>query len=397
MISKYTIVTYHCNLITFLKDNQVLSFKKEKRNIMISIIITYYTGLNILKSNLSILLQQNLNNTEIIIVNDNPNNRLTKEMLPINQNISIRILSMPQNRGYAAACNYGAQSANGELLIFMDSDILVAAGWLKHLLNAYNSTENCGAVSTTILNLNQKKVVHWGLAMNKGMEVIKPFRDGFLPKQIQHGNYEFNMASSGCILIPKEVFNKVGGFEEQFYNGFCDLDLTYKITRQKFKCVYCSDAIVYHRGKVSGITRTAAEDDTRALFIRKWSKNPLDDGLNLLKKLYSMNISQHISPEYLIINFSLSLFARDYHTILLDCLGARLKSYYEFRNQASSSIILEDFLPWSLCGLNVPIIYFVDNISIIMNNQHWFMHRVGKKDLIADKNGNLVMIENLLI
>ena len=44
---------------------------------MISIIITYYTGLNILYSNLSLLLQTNLDNVEIIIVNDNPKVKLT--------------------------------------------------------------------------------------------------------------------------------------------------------------------------------------------------------------------------------------------------------------------------------------------------------------------------------
>lgn len=111
--------------------------------------------------------------------------------------------------------------------------------------------------------------------MNKGMEVIKPFRDGVLPDKLKHGIYEFNMASSGCILIPKNIFYKVDGYDEQFYNGFCDLDLTYKITQQGYKCVYSSDAIVYHRGKVSGTTRTAAEDDTRALFMKKWAKNYL--------------------------------------------------------------------------------------------------------------------------
>ena len=363
---------------------------------MISIIITYFTGLNILKTNLSLLLQQKLDNTEIIIVNDNPDSCLTKDMLPLKQDISIRILSMSQNGGYGAACNYGAKNASGETLIFMDSDILVANDWLKHLLNAYNNTKKCGAVSTTILDLNQKKVVHWGLAMNKGMEVIKPFRDGTLPAQIKHGIYEFNIASSGCILIPKNVFNQVGGFDEQFYNGFCDLDLTYKITRQGFKCIYCSDAIVYHRGKVSGTTRTAAEDDTRALFIRKWSADLLDDGLSLLKRLYPMNISQYTSSEYIIVNFSRSLFVKDYHKVLLDSLNAKLKTYFEFKNQASSVIILEDFLPWSLCGLNFPMIYYVDNISVITANQHWFMHRAGKGDLIADKNGNLLMTDELL-
>lgn len=137
----------------------------------------------------------------------------------------------------------------------MDSDILVEEQWLDYLLVAFQKTPNCGAVSATILNLNQQSVVHWGLGINKGFEVVKPFRDGHLPEQFQHGVYEFNMATSGCILIPKQIFDKVGRFDERFYNGFCDIDLTYSITRMNYKCVYCSDAIVYHRGKVAGTTR----------------------------------------------------------------------------------------------------------------------------------------------
>lgn len=101
---------------------------------MISIIITYYTGLNILNSNLSLLIQSKLNDAEIIIVNDNPSIKLTTEMLPQTDEIPIKILTMPQNGGYAAACNLGAQNADGELLIFMDSDILVEGQWLDYLL-----------------------------------------------------------------------------------------------------------------------------------------------------------------------------------------------------------------------------------------------------------------------
>lgn len=52
---------------------------------MISIIITYYTGVNILYSNLSLLLQTKLENVEIIIVNDNPKHELTVNMLPPHQ------------------------------------------------------------------------------------------------------------------------------------------------------------------------------------------------------------------------------------------------------------------------------------------------------------------------
>lgn len=363
---------------------------------MVSIIITYYTGLNILKSNLSLLLQTKLFNVEIIIVNDNPSVQLTTDMLPLASDIPFRILTMPQNGGYAAACNFGAQNSNGDLLIFMDSDILIEGQWLDHLLQTYQDTARCGAVSATILNLNQQGVVHWGLGMYKGLEVIKPFRNGNIPKKLQHGVYEFNMATSGCILIPKRVFDEVGKFDERFYNGFCDLDLTYRITRQKYKCVYCSDAIVYHRGKVSGTTRLMSEDDTRALFIKKWKDDLPNDGESILTHLYCANINFKTNKEYFLVNFSRSLWAKEYHSILLSCLDATVSSYYEFKNQVSDPIILEDFLPWSLCGLYAPILYYCDNIKSLIHNQHWFKYRSKKRDIIADKDGNILLTDSLL-
>lgn len=364
---------------------------------MISIIITYYTGVNILYSNLSLLLQTKLENVEIIIVNDNPKHELTVNMLPPSDTVPIRILTMPQNGGYAAACNYGVENANGELLIFMDSDILVSKNWLSPLKKAYYETSNCGAVSTTILNLNKKQIVHWGLGMVEGFEVIKPFRDGDLPTVFQHGIYAFSMASSGCILIPKKIFQNLGGFDEQFYNGFCDLDLTYRITQSSYKCIYCSDSIVYHRGKISGSTRLAAEDDTRALFIKKWKDKLPNDGMTILPYLYNANISDRTSTSYIIVNFSRSLLAPKYHSILLECLSASLANYYEFKNQASSFITLEDYLPWGVCGVDIPIIYYTDTITNITNNQHWFSHRVGKGDIIADRNGNLLITDKLIV
>lgn len=363
---------------------------------MISIIITYYTGLNILKSNLSLLIQTKPIDAEIIIVNDNPAVQLTTETLSEFSGVPLKILTMSQNGGYAAACNLGAQNANGELLVFIDSDILVEGQWLDYLLKTYYNTQCCGAVSATILNLDQQNIVHWGLGMNKGFEVIKPFRDGHLPEQLKHGVYEFNMATSGCILIPRQVFNEVGCFDERFYNGFCDLDLTYRITRKKYKCVYCSDAIVYHRGKISGATRLISEDDTRALFIKKWKDDLLEDGEIILPNLYRANINFQPGNEYLLINFSRSLWATEYHSILLDCLNATKSCYYEFKNHPSDIVILEDFLPWSLCGIYIPIIYFCDNIKALLNNQHWFKYRLGKKDILADKNGNLLPTDNLL-
>ena len=119
--------------------------------------------------------------------------------------------------------------------------------------------------------------------------------------------------------------------------------------------------------------------------------------MQILPHLYDSNIQFETNTAYVMVNFSKSLLAHNYHAILMKCLDANISTYYEFKNQASAWITLEDFLPWSLCGLDIPIIYYVDNITTISNNMHWFSHRNKKGDLIADKNGNLLTTDSLII
>lgn len=360
---------------------------------MISIIITFYSGMNILKSNLQLLKKVTTHiNTEILVVNDNPHCSISNRDLVEQSEQTVRIITMPQNMGYAAACNYGAREAVGDLLLFLDSDIFVTDRLIDKMLFALKNNLNCGAVSATILDLQHGNVVHWGLGISNGSEVIKPYRDGKLPSSVSSGNYEFKMLTSGCILIPRKIYYEINGFDESLYNGYCDLDLTYKIYKHGYICLTCSDAIVYHRGKVAGITRMYSEEDTRALFIQKWKGDLPFDGYTLLTKLYNNCVGFIPSSSYMIANFSRSLFAKEYHKALKDSLHTEISNYYEFRDKSNPPIILEDYLSWSICGKKESIIYFADNISHIKNNYHWFLHRRHSKDLIADRNGNLITI-----
>lgn len=364
---------------------------------MISIIITFYTGANILKSNIYLLRETVNSEAEIIIVNDNPNHLLNEEELSAISTIPLRIINLPQNKGYAAACNIGAIEAKGEYLLFLDCDILVKSDWLQKMVSVYHSHSNCGAVSATILDLQRGNVVHWGLGISNGFEIIKPYRDGVIPECISSGVYPFKLLTSGCLLVYKKIFNEVNGYDEVLYNGYCDLDLTYKIYTAGYGCFVCSDAIVYHRGKVSGYNRMYAEEDTRAFFVNKWKGELPCDGYTLLTKLYKNNIVFSPSMNYMLINFSRSLFATEYHNALKESLATNVLTYYELRDVSRIPIIIEDYLSWSICGEKTPIIYFTDNITSIENNYHWFSYRKMKGDLVADRNGNLYLSDSLLI
>lgn len=115
-------------------------------------------------------------------------------------------------------------------------------------------------------------------------------------------------------------------------------------------------------------------------------------GQSIYKKKVELNTDFITKDSYILANFSKSPLAEEYHMQLFDSLNASIATYYEFKNQSSICIIIENFLSWSLCGLDVAIIYFCDDVSYISSDQRWFVHRIGKGDIIADINGNLIFI-----
>ena len=359
-----------------------------------TIVITFYTGLNILKTNLQILVATITNDAEIVVVNDNPSFPIFETDLLTGFD-RLRVINMDKNRGYSAACNAGAKVAFGKALIFMDCDIMPTANWFRCMLTAVNASNNCGALSATIKTMNNGGIVHWGMGMLKGVDVLKPFRDGFLPKKLHRGIYEFSLLTSGCIYVPKAVFAVTKGFDERLYNGYCDLDLVMQIVALGYKCYVDSETIVYHRGKVAGQTRMAAEEDTRALFVMKWNNRLPNDSMRILPWLYQSQDCTPTAGNAYLVNFSRSLFADEYHQLFAETFGITFIGSYELKNVYSSQILLEDHLSWSIVALQSPIIYFCDNYTCVYNNLHWFSYRARKGDFIADRNGNLICVDNI--
>ncbi len=359
-----------------------------------SIIITFYTGLNILKANLQLLVPTITKETEIIIVNDNPDYTLLETELCPGFN-RLKVINMAQNGGYSRACNVGAQASQGEALIFMDCDIMPTAGWFMQMVASAKKADNCGALSATIINMNSGGVVHWGMGMLQGVDVLKPFRDGCLPKKFRKGLYEFSLLTSGCLYVPKSVFDATQGFDEILYNGYCDLDLIMQIRALGYQCYADSEAVVYHRGKVAGQTRMAAEEDTRALFIMKWHTLLPNDSLDILPRLYRSHECAPSAGDVYWINFCHSLFEKEYRQMFADTFDLVTRGIYEFKTVHATRILLEDHLSWSLIALPNAIVYFCDTFTTLLDNKHWFYYRQGKGDFIADRNGNLVSTDTI--
>lgn len=328
----------------------------------VSIIITYYSGLNIMQNCLSQLVKS-LNNTiykyEIIIVNDNPEINLENHLKHFS---TIKIINHEMNLGHPAACNTGAQKALGKFLVFMDCDIFVTEHWLENLLEVYKRIPDAGAVSSTILDMSTNKIHMTGVGIHQ-VDMLKLLRGSEVCKLSgDYANYDF--LSSACIIIPKVIFQNVGGFDEIFFNSDGDLDLAYRIKLLGHQLVTSYTSLVYHKGRVAGTMRNLAVNDTKAMFFKKWG-NQLPDGINQIQELYSGFAQKHcLKQNYLLINLSKSLFVKDYFKSIEKSLGINIIQVYNFKQYANREISLIDFLGENIANYNIPIVIFSDNYRV---------------------------------
>lgn len=364
-----------------------------------SIIITFYSGINILDACLehtTCTLDDLCSETEIIVVNDNPRVSLTNIIKKYKNQYNIKLLSMPQNGGHPAACNFGASSAIGTYLIFMDCDILPTKGWLKNLENTYLSHSDAGSSSATIVDMATNRLTTTGIEVH-GVDCIKPLRGAFLDHPYLQEDKSYTFTPSGCFLISREAFFNYGCFNEIYYNAFCDMDLSGKIYKSGYKNYVSAKAVVYHRGKVAGTVRMLSSDDTKAHFFREWGNAIPDRGIEFLDYCFSEFADNHpLGKDYILINFSRSLFVRDYIDSLTNNLNINLIERFNLKEH-QGDVLLDDFLPTDLRQYEYPFVFFSDNYRNIEKNYFWFRNRVNIPDISVDINGNICFVQDCVI
>jgi len=181
------------------------------KNKKYSIIIPYRNRAEHLKLLLSCLYRQTVNIFEIIVVNTG--SRSIFKTIPISKKIKnlneIKVSYIgPFSRAFA--CNIGAKSAQYERLIFLDADIIMHEKFMEYL---YNLSPYIAHIPVINLDYNNTMSIlnNGELSYNLFLELSSKYR-----------------ISSSCsqIIVPKETFISIGGYDEQFVGyGFEDLDM----------------------------------------------------------------------------------------------------------------------------------------------------------------------------
>ena len=200
------------------------------------------------------LLSNDFKSFEIIII-DNNSEEQQKKILKDKLVDSVKIIYLDNNIGFAGGNNVGIKCAleqNADYILLLNNDTIVESDFLTILLNSIINDNTIG-ICTPKINFYSDRNRIWsaggkinnirGSAFSK-YENIKD--DGDIK------NRYVDFASGCCLLIKKEVIEKVGVLDENYFLYLEDTDFCLRVVEAGFKILFVADSKIYH--KVSNST-----------------------------------------------------------------------------------------------------------------------------------------------
>jgi GT2 family glycosyltransferase len=211
---------------------------------LVSIIVVNYNGLKYCRDCFRSIRELNYPNYEVLMVD---NFSTDGSVDYINDNFpEVKIIKLEKNLGFATANNIGADNANGEYLFFVNQDTALERNCLSNLLEAIQSDPTIGICGCKMLYWNDKNVINsTGLIANKISFVWD--RGSFELDQGQYDDQNEVLSVSGAaMLMRKDLFLDLGGFDVKYFMYYEDLDIGMRTWLTGYRVLYVPDARIYH-------------------------------------------------------------------------------------------------------------------------------------------------------
>lgn len=228
-------------------------------------------------------------NFEILIIENNSTGKeifaYYKELEAAHENV--RVLTWEKEFNYSAINNFGAEHARGEYLLLLNNDIEVKTeNWMEEMLS-YCQREDVGIVGAKLLFPNEK-IQHAGVILGMGPSgtaghLFYNFPgDQFVYAGRSQTTQDLSAVTAACMMVKKELYQKVGGMDEAFQVAFNDIDFCLRVRETGKLVVFQAYAELYHHESLTRGYETSQKNKKRfkeeiKLFKTRW-KDILEAG-----------------------------------------------------------------------------------------------------------------------
>ena len=278
---------------------------KRKSLKKVTAIIVNWNDKNVIVECIQSLLDQDRNQIDIII-SDNGSEDGSVEFLR-RSFPSIEIIENRENLGFGSAINRGLSVARGDYLLFLNSDLKLSSKCVGELVKLLESDSNAGGVIPKILHIDQKNTINsLGVLINY-TGIAYP---NLLGQKDPNWTEPFESACGGIFMLRREVYETVGGFDEDLFLYHEDHDLSWRIRLAGWRLKVEPQAVMYHHYKFNkGVQKYYSSEKNR---------------LYLLLKNMEVKTLALIFPALIIVEFSQLFHATIHKWFLL-----KMKSYIE--------------------------------------------------------------------
>jgi GT2 family glycosyltransferase len=246
----------------------------------VSIIIPVYNEVNYTQSCLEELrktLPQNFRG-EIIVVDDASSDEtpaVLKQFAETDERI--KVLRNPENAGFIASCNRGAQEASGEIIVFLNNDTLPVEGWLPPLLRVLRDKPGAGAVGGKLVYPDGTLQEAGGVIFSDGSGCNFGKHEKAPNAPLYNFLREVDYCSGALLATRRALFLELGGFDTRFQPAYYeDADYCFSLRARGYRVYYQPESVIVHfEGASSGTDMTTGVKSYQAVnrgkFVEKWS------------------------------------------------------------------------------------------------------------------------------
>lgn len=191
---------------------------------------------------------------EFILVDNGSKDENKQKYTELAAKYNMQYIYEKRTFNFSHMCNLGAQHATGEYLLFLNDDIeIIEPQWLKRMVGQA-SLKHTGAVGAKLLYPDRETIQHVGV-INIAAGPVHALA-GYSDEPIYYfgkNRMDYNQiaVTAACLLIRRDKFDEVAGYNEELAVAYNDVDFCFKLIEKGYYNVVRNDAVLLHHESVS--------------------------------------------------------------------------------------------------------------------------------------------------
>ena len=219
----------------------------------LSVVILNWNGRRHLERYLPSVVAHTEGDAEVVVA-DNGSTDDSLQWLRLNYP-DVRVIRLDRNYGFAGGYNRALREVESEYVLLLNSDVEVTAGWWQPLVEVLDTESDVAAVAPKLLaDMERTKFEYAGAAGGFIDYLGYPFCRGRILSNVEEDEGQYDnrrdifWASGAAMCCRRELFESLGGFDEDFFAHMEEIDLQWRMQLAGWRIVVEPKSVVYHLG-----------------------------------------------------------------------------------------------------------------------------------------------------